>query len=668
MGCLFEQVFAVLQTSDKYTATDGMLLRNSVYEDAMKMDKALIRLLLNNEVTVKRFFTDIDGVKVFDKQGFAWFVNNRQFLPDCYTRFKNKIGLVDETGEFISQSGKVELVFPYKDCILEGGQTKEDQKRDEIFYNETLTPDEVDRLLYPKVFTNAKRYTKDGVEEALTFRDDDNLIIKGNNLLAISSLLKRYEGKIKLIYIDPPYNTGNDSFGYNDSFHHSTWLTFICNRIKVASKLLREDGVIFIQCDDNEQSYLKLLCDDILGRENFVNCIAVKMSEATGVKMSHAEKRYPKLKEYILFYKKPYFSRFEEIDKYRIDNWDNENNIYLENFTQEDRNEIIRIDEKMIKSDKDVDRIISLLKPVKKVSLKKKMDELGVSEENAKEWLFNNSYRIIKTCGSSSLHNLVKSKDKKYDQDIACALSKQNVLFFYITDYNTNTAQPRLRVIFADENLYKNPCDFWQDIKTTGAISNEGGVQLLNGKKPEKILHRIIKMVTKPNDLVLDFFSGSGTTGAVAHKLNRHYILCEQIDDHVNKQVTRLNNVIMGDTTGISRDVGWQGGGTFVYCELAKLNQTIVEEIEKADNDSTLSDIYSRMKNSGFISYKVNSNDINPDSEDFALLSLDDKKRFLMKILDKNLLYVNYCDIDDEEFNISEADKAFTHSFYNEEV
>ena len=140
MSNLFDEVLAVLRQDERFIAEDGTFLRNAVYEASLKMDKALINLLLNNEVTYNRFFTDIDGVIVFDKQSFAWFVNNRQFLQDSYTRFKNKIGLVYETGEYISQSGKVELVFPYKDCILEGGQTKEDQKRDEIFYNETLAP------------------------------------------------------------------------------------------------------------------------------------------------------------------------------------------------------------------------------------------------------------------------------------------------------------------------------------------------------------------------------------------------------------------------------------------------------------------------------------------------------------------------------------------------
>lgn len=179
--------------------------------------------------------------------------------------YKNKIGLVDSNNNLISQKQDVSLVWPYKDCVLEGGQTKEDQKRDEIFYNETLAPDQVNRLLAPKVLGNAKRYTKDGLEENIKFREDDNLIIKGNNLIALTSLLERYEGQVKCIYIDPPYNTGSDSFCYNDSFNHSSWLTFMKNRLEISKKLLSNSGSIFIQIDSFEQAYLKIIMDEILG-------------------------------------------------------------------------------------------------------------------------------------------------------------------------------------------------------------------------------------------------------------------------------------------------------------------------------------------------------------------------------------------------------------------
>ena len=268
MKNFFATVLDVLKQDKRFFAENGTFLRNSVYEAAMQMDKDLIHLLVSNDEMKAHFFTEVDGVFVFDKVGFAWVINNREFLPDSYTRFKNKIGLIDENGDMITTSGKVELVFPYKDCVLEGGQTKEDQKRSEIFYNETLAPDEVDRLLEPKVLMGAKRYSYDGDLEVLgqptgenakvictdvdAFDTKDNLIIKGNNLIALSSLLKRFEKRIKCIFIDVPYNTGNDSFQYNDTFNHSTWLTFMKNRLELAYQLMKEEGTIALYVDNNE--------------------------------------------------------------------------------------------------------------------------------------------------------------------------------------------------------------------------------------------------------------------------------------------------------------------------------------------------------------------------------------------------------------------------------
>ena len=219
MNDFYNSVLNVLKQDDRFFSENGELLRNAVYEAAMKMDSSLIKILFADEVTRAKFFTDIDGIAVFDKVGFGWVINNRDFLPDSYTRYKNKIGLVNSREDYISTSDDVELVFPYKDCILEGGQTKEEQKRNEIFYNKTLASDEVDRLLFPKVLTNAKKYGIDGVQNCTNFNENDNLIVKGNNLLALSSLLACYEGKIKCIYIDPPYyfntNKDEDTFEYN---------------------------------------------------------------------------------------------------------------------------------------------------------------------------------------------------------------------------------------------------------------------------------------------------------------------------------------------------------------------------------------------------------------------------------------------------------------------
>lgn len=158
---IFEIVEEVLKTNSKYISDDGKLLKAMVYSDVMTMDKELLCLLLSNEKIKERFFKDINGTLVFDKQGFAWFIESKEFLPDSYTRYTNKIGLTNG-GDFISKSNDVVLDFPYKDCVLEGGQDKEDQKRKEIFYNKTIASDEISKMLAPKVFTNATRYSAGG--------------------------------------------------------------------------------------------------------------------------------------------------------------------------------------------------------------------------------------------------------------------------------------------------------------------------------------------------------------------------------------------------------------------------------------------------------------------------------------------------------------------------
>lgn len=664
MANFYETVVTVLKQDERFVAEDGTFLRNAVYEAAMKMDAPLIKLLLTDEETTKRFFADIDGVKVFDKMGFAWVINNRQFLPDSYTRFKNKIGLVDEQGEMISTSGKVELVFPYKDCVLEGGQTKEDQKRQEIFYNETLAPDEIDHLLYPKVLVGAKRYTKDGVEKNITsFSENDNLIVKGNNLLALSSLLKRYEGRVKCIYIDPPYNNGKkNSFGYNDAFNHSSWLTFMKNRIELAKKLLSRDGCILIQTDDKEQAYLKVLCDEVLGTEQYETTFFVQVRFTN--KTLAEDSTLHKVMETVHVYSKNHNDfRINKIkEAYSIDKfcWEIKELAVPETiqvggktvdiFT-DGKYEIVKV-EPHINGLKETWATGSLIRQggtaaeflAKYLIDRKKTDGLKVLYKVHNMGEDGLGYRYILGPQKASAFR------GKFYSGIPISI-KDGVLN---GTYNKEMPVP---------NLIYNYLAFEGDF---GNCRTEGGVDIEGGKKPEQLIKFFMDYFSVENDVVLDFFGGSGTTAAVAQKMGRKYISCEQIDTQIAMIKSRLESVITGDNSGISAEVNWQGGGSFVYCELAKLNQAVVDEIEAAPDVSTLTAIWSKMKKSGFISYKIDPAAIDEAAEDFAALSLENQKKFLMELLDKNLLYVNKCDMDDAEFNISEVDKAFTKSFYKE--
>lgn len=632
MANFYETVLTVLKADERFVTEDGTFLRNAVYEAAMKMDKGLIHLLLSNNETRARFFTDVDDVKVFDKVGFAWVINNRQFLPDSYTRFKNKIGLADETGALVSASGDVELVFPYKDCVLEGGQTREDQKRQEIFYNETLAPDEVDRLLYPKVFSGAKRYAKDSKEDITHFSEMDNLIIKGNNLLVISSLLKRYERKVKCVYIDPPYNpTSNaNTFAYNNSFNRSTWLVFMKTRLEMAKRFLTADGVLIVAIDKNEQPRLQILIEEIFP-EYDVDCITVIHNPrgTIGTNFSYTH-------EYAIFVtpkgKKTICSRTlseDEIDWSPLRNWGGES------FRTDAKNCFYPI---IVKDGKIVgfgDVSDDTFHPTSQTE--RHGDEYYIypidTQGVERKWRY--ARQTVE-----SIFDLLRVKKTKTGYDIE---------------------------IGKNFGTYKT---VWTDSKFDASVN---GTQLLKDLVPHtvfsypKSLYTVIEcvgsVVKEDKDaLILDFFGGSGTTGHAVMEINkqdgghRRFILVEQMDYVVTDTLVRNLNAL--------KQIAPES--TIAFFQLAKLNQTIVEEIEAASDDAALSDIYGRMVKSGFISYKVNPADIDAASDDYATLSLDDKKQFLMEILDKNLLYVNYCDIDDEEFGITDEDKAFTRSFYRE--
>jgi adenine-specific DNA-methyltransferase len=623
MANFFDTLLAVLKADERFFSKDGSLLRNKVYETAMNMDAGLIHLLLGNEDTKRQFFTEVDGIVVFDKIKFGWVVNNRQFLPDSYTRYKNRIGLTDSRGEHISQSGNVVLSFPYADCVLAGGQTKEDQRRDEIFYNATLAPDEVDRLLYPKVLVNARRYTYSGGADlmgnlmsggvvetapATDFLNTDNLIIKGNNLLAISSLLRRFEGKVKCIYIDPPYNTGSDSFGYNDNFNHSTWLVFMRNRLQVAKQLLAENGFLFVQIDNYEMMYIKVLLDEIFGRENFVNDIIWKRKSGS----VNPKNKLNNLTDYILCYSKSPLANINLL--YTVDN--EETQAYInERFKYKDENGRRY-------------RLSPIISPTYSATL---VYNYKGYEPPPNGW------------------SLSRDKMKQFEQEGRLVFPKDK-------------SQRIQRKQYLDEYKGRPLGNLWSDIYVINPMSGER-LDFV-GQKPEALIQRVFEMSTEVGDLVLDFHLGSGTTAAVAHKMNRRYIGVEQMDYIKTITIERLKKVIKGEQGGISKIVGWHGGGSFVYCELAKCNQSFIDEVAAVSTDEELIAILDRVLKTGFISVKVNPKDISDTAADFAELSITGKKRFIIDLLDKNMLYVNLCNLDDEDYAIDEASKAFTRSFY----
>lgn len=680
MTKFYETVLEVLRQDNRFFAEDGTLLRNAVYEAAMQMDGSLLRLLLSNEETKTQFFKEVEGIVVFDKVGFGWVVNNREFLPDSYTRFKNKIGLTNKVGEIISSSGDIELVFPYKDCFLEGGQTTEEQKRGEIFYNETLAPDEVDRLLYPKCFSSAMRYDETGEKAAEDISLGDNLIIKGNNLLALASLKKKYAGLVKCIYIDPPYyfleNKSADTFGYNSNFKLSTWLTFMKNRLAIARDLLTADGSIWISVGKDGQHYLKVLTDEIFGQDCFVADVSWQKTYSP---RNDAHGISSEVESILVYSKKPGWkpNKLPRTAKMNAvyKNPDNDHTSW-------------RTSDAFAPSAATHQGMVYAIQhpitgeliypyngacwPLEQKSMLREMCEWA----NYELVELDDDERRAQVCGipADSIRKNVKaimlaeSIETAKEKALAIIKRGQWPKFFFTKNGTGGIA----RKTYLDDSKGKVITNFWsfEDAGHTDEAKKEI-VSIFDDKafatpKPERLIMQILHVATKEGDLVLDYHLGSGTTCAVAHKMKRQYIGIEQMDYVKTLCVNRLRYNISHSDESMSDLLKWQGGGSFVYCELARANQSFVDEIQRATTMEEIMSIYQQMIKTGFISSKVNPKDIDSNADEFCKLSLQDQKRFLVELLDKNLLYVNYCDIDDEEFAISDNDKTFTRSFYGE--
>jgi len=562
----------LLSKNQNYTV-ENKVNKNKVAELAHKYDAGLIDALAGDTAMRRLFFIETAGnALVFNKDKFIQFISNKEFLPDSYTTYKNKIGLGTGT-DLLAENKEVVLNWPYKDCVLEGGQDKEDAKRDEVFFNEVLAPEQVDRLLDEKVLTGWKRYDKDGEHDVTELADNDNLIIRGNNLLALHSLKRRYAGKVKLIYIDPPFNTGSDSFGYNDRFTHSTWLTFMKNRLEIAHELLDKDGNIFVHLDHNESHYLKVLLDEVFGRDNFVQEIIWNYGTASGGRAAGAKP--VNVHDYILNYAKRYDERKQN----------------------------------------------KLFTPY--------------SEKYLEEWF------------------------KYQDDDGRRYRRRMAGDGTWTKQYLDESKGVPLTTVWGDiKQVYADPRAYKDSVTTTEIVKG------FNGQKPEQLIKRILDMATDEGDLVLDYQLGTGTTAATAHKMKRQYIGIEQLDYGKNDPLGRLQKIIAGDQSGISKDTEWQGGGSFVYAHLLDLGNKFVDKVKNASTDKELEDMLAQAQKSSFLSYKVRPENINPADKDFASLSMAHKKQLLLELVDLNHLYVNYTEIDDTDYGVSEADKKLNKQFY----
>jgi adenine-specific DNA-methyltransferase len=632
-----------LKKEPNFVTDNGELKKWVVLNKAQNFDEELIGLLLDNADLKEKFFVNVKGTLVFNQNLFEQFLEQKNYLNDSYTQYKNKVGLTID-GKYLKQRNEVSLVWPFKDCILEGGQSREEDKREEIFFNEILAQDEITQLLEPKVLTNAKRIDKDGEKQLVQFNRNengtitDNLIIKGNNLLALHTLKDEFAGKVKLIYIDPPYNTGNDSFKYNDSFNHSTWLTFMKNRLIIAKQLLSKSGVIFVHCDNNEQATLKILLDEIFGKEQFIETITVvnnpRGRDYGGIANMH---------EYIHIFSKNQFEyeMFKLVDEEKNFPFTDEIGGYE---TRELRNRNTAFNDK---------NRPNLCYPFF-VNPNNELDNgfLELSVEPKEGFI---EVWPAKSQGIQTVWRWGKDKAiENLNVNIAGKAMQEEGRYMIIEKYRDNSRLARS--VWWDKEVNSE--------RGTVHLRELFGNKVFNFPKPETLLTRIIEIATRENDIVLDYHLGSGTTATTAHKMKRQYIGVEQMGYVEDVAVERLKKVIEGEQGGISKSVNWQGGGSLVYLELKKYNQTFIEQIEEAKDSKSLLQIWEQMKSKSFLNYNVDIKKQDEHLEEFKALSLAEQKRHLCELLDKNQLYVNLSSLNDADFACTEEEKKVTKDFY----
>ncbi len=578
------------------------------------------------------FFKTIANSLVFNQKALLECLTKE--LENSFTRFENKIGLYSQ-GRPIKSSELVVLNFPFKDNVLLGNAKDNSTKSKECFYHEVLHKKEIDTLLKKKALCRFEMHGEGDLENALKDKNT-NYLIKGNNLIALHSLKKKFAKQVKCIYIDPPYNTGNDSFNYNDNFNHSSWLVFMKNRLEVAREFLSDDGVIFVQCDDNEQAYLKVLMDEIFLRENFVSCIT-HIVKPEGRMYGQVAKTH----EYILVYAKNInnlifneiekeghaFSYVDEKGGFDLKNLENGNFTVFNSSNRPNLRYGFFVDEKTINSDG--------FMPVY-TEYKDGLTEVMPKTKDSFEYV----WRWGKEKASNEIFDIVATKNKN------------SILIFQ----KTRSSTTRAKSIFWDKSIItKKGTD---EIKI---LFNNGSV--FDTPKPEALISRILEVSTNENDLVLDFFAGSGTTCAVAHKMKRRYIGIEQMGYIETITKERLKKVIEGEQGGISKKCDFKGGGSFVYAELKGVNLEIKKQILNAKSKSECLKIFNDL-NECFLK-RTDCKIDGIHSEEFQNLDLNEQKRICCALLDSNEDYLNLGDIDEDAWGIDEITKKYNEIFYS---
>lgn len=641
---LYEILEKQLKKEPNYVSDSGELKKWVVLNKSQNFDPELIELLLGDAELKEKFFVKVKDVMVFNQNLFVQFLEQKNYLNDSYTQFKNKVGLTIDD-KYLKQRNEVALVWPFKDCILEGGQSREEDKREEIFFNEILAQDEITQLLEPKVLTNAKRFDTKGEKPLDQFNRNengtitDNLIIKGNNLLALHSLKEEFAGKVKLIYIDPPYNTKGDAntFLYNNTFNHSSWLSFMKNRLDVSKVLMRNDGLIAIAIDDEEYAHLKVLCDEVFGRDNFMGSLIVQIKPSGRTTDAY----FATCHEYVLFYSKnqgkPEMNFFPLSEEQRSK--------YKEGEGEESY---------------------------------KWRDFMRTGGYSTPEERPNSFYPIFFNPKSKEIS--LKNKGVDFVEVFPLdSTGKKRVWRKTPISFLKHLEANEIQVTKRDDGSFKvqlidrikdgiRPKTMWTDSKYDASSHGTKPLKkLFNGEKvfsfPKSLyaVKDVISLFTENSgdDIVLDFFGGSGTTGHAVLELNREdegnrsFILCEQLAYAKDVTAKRIEKVIDDNEQE-----------NFVYLELKKYNQSFIEQIEAAKDTKALLKIWEQMKEKSFLNYNVDIKKQDAHLDEFKNLSLEEQKQHLCELLDKNQLYVNRSSLNDKDFACTKEEIEVTKAFY----
>ncbi|HFU4227188.1 TPA: DNA methyltransferase [Streptococcus suis] len=640
---------------------NGLLKKDAIITDLDKYEVNLVKQLLENQILKDAFTESIAHTTILKINDIIQVLETDEYWSNSYTRYRNKIGLTTNN-RYLDEVTDVVLDFPYKDTVLKAGMSKEDVSKEdaqEPFLNEIVAREEIDVLLDSKIFKNAKKYDENGGSDVSEIKDTDNLIIRGNNLLALHSLKNRYKGSVKLIYIDPPYyfikEKKEDTFAYNSNFKLSTWLTFMKNRLEIAKELLDKDGAIFVQISDDGVGELHVLLKEIFGKENFINKITLKTKSPSG--FASVNPGVFETAEYILSFAKDK-SKWKYNPQYIRSDYDANYNLYISNKHEHfSKWEIENIGEYLARQQGYEN---------KRVAIK----ELGRSffDNLVADFALEHADSVFRyTAINNNASNLLvklRDKSKKEPEMVFFQARDENYDVYVKNGQEIAFYSKKIRKIDGERVPSIQLSNIWMDTPYEG-IAKEGGVILKGGKKPEKLLRRIIELATNKGDLVLDYHLGSGTTAAVAHKLERRYIGLEQLDYGENDSVARLSRVINGDKTGVSKAINWSGGGNFIYAELMDKNSTFIDAVLNSNNSDELKVIFDDMKTTLDFDFRVDLQEVSKTlwEQDFKT-----QKKILVQIIDKNQLYHNYSEIDDESIKsqLSQSDYDFNKSFYGE--